>query len=544
MTTHRRSDSRRHGERGSLFFHTFDREPPRSIGSLALSRRELLRAGGAGLAALALGRPAFAQAPRSGGTFVSAQTTEATGLDPQLVPAFSRSRRSPLFYNQLVRFDADMNPQPELAESWEISKDGLSWTFKLRQGVKFHDGQELTSADVKFTFDRLFEKSPGKSDFIAVDKVEPAGKYQIKFVTKEPFAGLLAALGGFWGFVISEAGIKRHGDLNKAAVGTGPYMLEDWKVEQQLVMKKHPQYFKQGLPYVDQAILRIIPDEANIVAALRTGQIQHAFIEDNKNWNLLKDEKALIGYRSSRLGYDFLNINASRGPLKDIRVRQAISWTVDRTAVLRVAAAGFGRLTAPATAPMKAWQLPEEQWMRFYKPDVEKAKKLMADAGQASGFTVKLSVIPTFPTMVAGAPVVAANLKRIGITAEIENVEYAVWIKRWLAKDFDMTMNTTPGYADPDTAFFRALHSTKGQNWNSWSVPELDALLEDGRRTMDQKKRKAIYDKVQILILENVPHLWLFSADTIDFTQASVKGWKQHPTTMLYGFEGVWIDKV
>src|SRR5262249_46014555 len=138
---------------------------------------------------------------------------------------------------------------------------------------------------------------------------------------------------------------------------------------------------------------------------------------------------------------------------------------------------------------------------------------------------------------------IAAQLKKIGIPAEIENVEYAVWIKRWLAKDFDMTMNTTPGYADPDTAFFRALHSTKGQNWNSWSVPELDALLEDGRRTMEYKKRKEIYDRVQIMILENVPHLWLYSADTIDFTQTAVKGFKQHPTTLLYGFEGVWLDK-
>jgi peptide/nickel transport system substrate-binding protein len=290
-------------------------------------------------------------------------------------------------------------------------------------------------------------------------------------------------------------------------------------------------------------VLRVIPDEANIVAALRTGQIQHAFIEDNKNYNLLKEEKALTGYRSSRLGYDYLNINATRGPLKDVRVRQAISWAVDRSQVLRVAAAGFGRLTAPATAPMKQWQLPEEQWMRYYKPDLDKAKKLMADAGVASGFTVKCSVIPTFPTMVAGAPVIANHLKRIGITMEIENVEYAIWIKRWLAHDFDMTMNTTPGYADPDTAFFRALHSTKGQNWNSWSVPEVDAALEQGRKTMDQKKRKEIYDRVQLLILENVPHLWLFSADRIDFTQASVKGFKQHPTTLLYSFEDVWLDK-
>ena len=261
------------------------------------------------------------------------------------------------------------------------------------------------------------------------------------------------------------------------------------------------------------------------------------------NFNLLKDEKSLTGYRSSRLGYDYLNITATRGPLKDVRVRQAISWAVDRSQVMRVATAGFGRLTAPATGPMKAWQLPEEQWMRYYKPDLDRAKKLMAEAGVAGGFTVKCMVIPTFPTMVSGAPVIAAQLKRIGITMEIENVEYAIWIKRWLAHDFDMTMNTTPGYADPDTAFFRALHSTKGQNWNSWSVPELDALLEEGRRTLDQKKRKEIYDKAQLMILDNVPHLWLFSADTIDFTQASVKGFRQHPTTLLYGFEGVWMDK-
>src|SRR6266536_4355452 len=233
-------------------------------GSRGLTRRELLKIGGATLGALSVGTRAWAQAPKPGGSFVSAQTTEATGLDPQLVPAFSRSRRSPMMYSQLVRFDPDMNPIPELAESWEVSKDALTWTFKLRQGVKFHDGQEMTSADVKFTFDRLFEKSPGKTDFIAVDKVEAAGRHAVKFVTKEPFAGLLAALGGFWGFIISEAGIKKHGDLNKAALGTGPFMFVDWKVEQQLVLKKNPSYFKKGQPYVDELVLRVIPDESNI----------------------------------------------------------------------------------------------------------------------------------------------------------------------------------------------------------------------------------------------------------------------------------------
>jgi len=245
-----------------------DREPGHP-GSL--SRREILKAAGVTLGAISLGRPAFAQTPKPGGTIISAQNNEATGLDPQLVPAFSRSRRSPITYSQLVRFDETMTVQPELAESWQLSDDKLTWTFKLRPGVRFHDGQELTSADVKFTFDRLLDKSAGgKADFTAVDKVEPAGKYQIKFVTKEPFAALLAALAGFWGYIVSEAGVsKGGGDLNKMTMGTGPFMLADWKVEQQMVFKKNPNYYKKGLPYVDEVVIRTIPDEANIVAALQ-----------------------------------------------------------------------------------------------------------------------------------------------------------------------------------------------------------------------------------------------------------------------------------
>src|SRR5207244_11400947 len=117
-----------------------------------------------------------------------------------------------------------------------------------------------------------------------------------------------------------------------------------------------------------------------------------------------------------------------------------------------------------------------------------------------------------------------------------------MWSKLMHAHDFKWPMNTSPVYAHPDDAFFRALHSTKGQNWNSWSVPAVDALLEEGRRTMDQKKRKEIYDRLQLTILENVPHLWLYSADLIDFTQTTVKGFRQHPTALLYGLEGAAID--
>jgi len=320
-------------------------------------------------------------------------------------------------------------------------------------------------------------------------------------------------------------------------------MLEDWKVEQQLVLKKNPYYWKKGLPYVDELVLRVIPDEANIVAALRTGQIHHAFIEDNKNYNLLKDEKTLTGYRSSRLGYDYLNITATRGPLKDVRVRQAISWAVDRSQVLRVAAACFGRLTAPATAPMKQWQLPEEAWMKYYKPDVEKAKKLMAEAGQAAGFNREVHGDPDLPDHGGGGaghrqPAQAHRHHHGDRAGRVRDLDQAVARQGLRHDDEHHSGLRRPGHrvlpraCTPQGPELEQLERA-GPGRSARGGPAHDGPEEaqgDLRPGADPNSG-------------NVPHLWLFSAETIDFTQASVKGFKQHPTTLLYGFDGAWLDK-
>ena len=260
--------------------------------------------------------------------------------------------------------------------------------------MKFHDGQEMTSADVKFTVRPALREVAGQVGLHrrSTRSSRPAS-YAVKFVTKEPFAGLLAALGGFWGFIISEAGIKKHGDLNKAAPRHWALHARGLEGRAADGPQEAPQLLQErGCPTSTRLILRVIPDEANIVAALRTGQIHHAFIEDNKNYNLLKDEKTLTGYRSSRLGYDYpQHQREPRRPLKDVRVRQAISLGggPQRRCCAWPPPASAGSPRRPR-APMKQWQLPEEQWMRYYKPDVDKAKKLMADAGLAGGFTVKL----------------------------------------------------------------------------------------------------------------------------------------------------------
>jgi peptide/nickel transport system substrate-binding protein len=143
--------------------------------------------------------------------------------------------------------------------------------------------------------------------------------------------------------------------------------------------------------------------------------------------------------------------------------------------------------------------------------------------------------------MFTNAQVVQANLKRVGITLKVESVEYALWIQRWQKKEFDATLNTTGGYADPDSAFYRAFHS-KAQNWNNINNPELDKLLDDGRAVFEIEKRKPIYDRIQLALLEKPGHLFLFSTEMIDVTQKTVQGFSQHPTTTLWSYQNVWLD--
>jgi peptide/nickel transport system substrate-binding protein len=143
--------------------------------------------------------------------------------------------------------------------------------------------------------------------------------------------------------------------------------------------------------------------------------------------------------------------------------------------------------------------------------------------------------------MFTNAQVVQANLKRVGINLKVESVEYALWIQRWQKKEFEATLNTTGGYADPDTAFYRAFHS-KAQNWNNINNPELDKLLDDGRAVFEVEKRKPIYDKAQLQLLEKPGHLFLFTAEMIDFTQKNVQGFSQHPTTTLWNYQDVWLE--
>jgi peptide/nickel transport system substrate-binding protein len=513
---------------------------------LRITRRRFLStaASAAALSATtgAAAATAHAQPRKPGGTFISAKTTEAPSLDPIMEQALSRQRLDPLFYNRLVEWGHDGKLEPALAESWTTSPDGKTWTFKLRRGVKFHNGREFTAEDVKYTYERILDPkvgSGGRGYLSAIEQIDTPDRTTVRIVTKAPSASLLAGMAGGWSAIVP-AGTT---DLRRTAMGTGPFILQEWMPQSHLKARKNPDYWDHGKPLVDAVEIKVIPDEANIIAQLRTGNIHHALLEDNKNYLLVKDDKRLAVLRSGRLGFDMVNINHGRKPFTDVRVRQELSLAIDRNEVLQAAASGFGSVTGPLPPAMKPWALPVEAFKEWYTPNPERAKKLLSDAGFPSGFKTTLKVIPTFPTMVAGAQVVAAHLKKIGVDAQIIQEEYGVWIKAIIKPnfDFDLTMNITTGDADPDSLLYRRFHSSEKQ-WNNDGDPEIDVLLDQGRAALDQARRKAIYDKVQRLMVEKAIQIWTFSPDMVDVVQGSVH-YAQHFTSNYYGFRTVSLEK-
>ena len=183
------------------------------------------------------------------------------------------------------------------------SPDGKTWTFKLRRGVKFHNGRELAADDVKFTYERVLDPkvgSGGRGYFAAVESIETPDKSTVRIHTKAPSASLLAGLAGNWSAIVPRDEVEKRGDLRRTAIGTGPFILQEWVPQSHLKARRNPDYWDKSKPVVDAIEIKVIPDEASIIAQLRTGNIHHALLEDNKNYLLVKDDKRLTALRAPR----------------------------------------------------------------------------------------------------------------------------------------------------------------------------------------------------------------------------------------------------
>lgn len=487
--------------------------------------------------------------PKVGGTLVLARAHDATGLDPHTVTAHVSHRVFELVYNTLVGLDGDLKVVPELADSWDISDDGLQYTFRLHQGVKFHNGQELTSEDVKFTFERILDPETGavaRSFFTDIEEMSTPDAHTIIFKLSRPNAAFLVNLTSPNASIVSKQ-VATTRDLRKTenAIGTGPFKLADWKPDEYMRLERNEDFFMEGKPYLDEVLIKIIPEEASIVAALRAKEADFALLEDPIVAKATRQVPGVSVMSVPSLRYHLLFVNTSRKPLDNQKVRQAISCAISRQELINTAIFGEGVPTGPIPPSLKLWALPVTEYP-CYTRDLEKARQLLAEAGYPDGFKTTLLVPLGEPvTGAAEAQFVKAQLAEVGIDVELEITEFGIYVERWLDADLDLAIGLNAGAPDPDFYLYRYFHSTGGLQFitGNWNTPRLDQLLDQGRVEGDLAKRQKMYAEAQRILVEGAPFIWTFVGFEYFAGQDYVKGFTPVPTGSIEYLMDAWLSK-
>jgi len=453
---------------------------------------------------------------------------EPVGLDPHTVSSTSSIRIFRQIYDTLIDVDTEMNFIPSLAESWE-QPDDLTYIFKLREGVKFHNGREMTAEDVKYSFERVLNPDTaaiGKSYYDSIDTIEVVDTYTVKFTLKEPFAPFMTNLTSLYGAIVPKEVVEENGNLMQKACGTGPFMLKEWIPDNKVILEKNPDYFVEGEPRLDAIEYYVMTDESARVAALRTGSVDVIklpassipLVEGNNDINILE-------YQSN--DYSYVGFNLDLDKFKDVRVRQAISLAINRQEIIDLVYDGNAKVTGFVPEAMGRWAI-DFQAEELYQQNIEKAKQLMAEAGYADGFETTIAV-GLLDDINATGEVLQKQLEQIGIKATIQNLESGQYVDAWKNRTHEMMVGRNGAGTDPNRAVAFFFSSTGSANVWGYSNPEVDELCNQGKVTVDEAEREAIYKEAQKLIVNDVPNLFIASPMEYYFARKNVLGFV--PTT-------------
>ena len=472
---------------------------------------------------------AFAQS----GTLQIAVDQAPVGLDPDIVTAFSSFAVVNEIYEGLLEVNADLKLDPALATDWTVSPDGLTYVFNLRQGVKFHNGREMTSADVVYSYDRIMDPktgSPQASRFNEVTSIQATGPYQVTFKLKEPFAPFLSNLTNL--FVVPKEVVEANGNLQKVAVGTGPYELEKVVPDTYVLLKANPDYYRKGEPKLAELKFDIVPEASTRAAGLRTGTYQLLPTVDPVTAQTLKGASGVTMLGTQDLAYSLLGLNVSRKPFDDPKVREAINYAVNRPDIVQAVYLGNAVPGGPLSPGLKQWAVPVSQYP-CYTPSVAKAKQLLAEAGYPNGFSTTIITFGTIKEVADTAQVLQAQLAQVGIKAKVDVEEFGKFVQDWKNSNFDMFVSLNGGAVDPDGYLYRTFHTGGSTNVYKYSNPTVDKLLEQGRTTTDTSQRQAIYDQLQKQLACTGPIVHIAYGTLFTGVRDNVQGFQQMPTRGL-----------
>ncbi len=499
--------------------------------------------------------------PACGDTIVVGSIGDASNLIPLLATDSSSHQIAGLVYNGLVRYDKDLKLEGELARSWEVSPDGLTITFHLRHGVRWHDGKPFTAADVMFTYQLIIDpKTPTAyaGDFQQVKEARVIDPYTFQVTYRQPFAPALSS----WGLAILPRHLLTGREITKSPlarhpVGTGPYKFSRWKTGEKIELVVNEDYF-EGRPYIDRYRYRIIPDTATMFLELKAGNLDWMSltpIQYDRQTSGKKFAGRFNKYRYLSFSYTYLGYNLKDPLFQDRRVRQAFSYAINKEEIIAGVLLGHGRV---ATGPYKPDTWFYHQPDTRYPYDPEKARELLRQAGwrdrDGDGlldkdgkpfiFTVMTNQGNTLRAQTA--EIIQRRLREIGIQMKIRIVEWSAFINEFIDKKkfTAVILGWTTGQ-DPDV--YDIWHSSKTGpkelNFISFANPEVDRLLEQGRHTFDRAKRREYYRRFQEILAEEQPYTFLYVPESLPIIAARFHGIKPAPAGISYNFIKWYVPK-
>lgn len=443
-------------------------------------------------------------------------------LDPHLAVAAGTNEVLFNVFEGLLKPNEKGELYPAVAESYDVSEDGLTYTFKLRSGVKFHNGNPVTAEDVVYSYSRLAGLDTGKplqSSFEGVQSVEAKDDSTIEIRLKQNNSSFLTAL-------TSAIIPKGYEDSNKNPIGTGPFRFKEYLPGQRLVVEKFPDYYVKGVPSLDKVEFRIITDAEAGLLALKSGEVDiYPRIGTERLEEVANDYTTLS--KAQNL-VQLVALNHAKKPFDDIKVRQALNYAVNKDEIIQGVALGYGTKIGSNLSPVLA-KYYQEGLEDLYATDIEKAKSLLAEAGYPDGFETTLSVPSNYQFHVDTAQVVAAQLEQIGVKVKIEPVEWAVWLERiYKGRDYELTIIGLDGKLDPYQILNKYI-SDAGNNFFNYNNPEFDATLASAVTEVDDAKRVELYKKAQTILAEDAAAIYIMDPNSNVALNKKLAGYKQYP---------------
>lgn len=465
-------------------------------------------------------------------TFVFGRYMDAINPDPVMNDANADIWYMQQYYNGLTRFKPDNSLEPDMATKWEVSPDGLTYTFTLRPDAKFADGSPVTGDDWQWSLDRCRNPENGIWAFTmeAVDTVE-ASDTQVVFKLKQPSAFFLPATAMFNCVVMPAKLVEAAGGWENFMlhpIGSGPFIMKEWVKGDHMLLVRNPYYWETGKPILDEILVKTIPDDNARILALQKGDVDAInYPPFNRVPDLSKDPNLKV-LQFPATYTNFLALNVTQKPLDDAKVRLALSYAIDRDALIKTINFGIGE---PATTYRVKGSLYFNDTLPGWPYDVAKAKALLTDAGYPDGFTTSIEIVGGNQTQTQIATLVQAMWDQIGVKLEINKTEAGIWTSNYRAgKHVIQVRGWTDDIPDPSQFTAYAMSSQPIQFMHSgWVCDQCDQLAAEGVKETDPDKRKAIYFELQQIFNDNVPFIPMWYEPYLVMTRSNVINFQQTP---------------